>query len=124
MDNYTYHMSIPRLRLPLLDFRTLGLSFPICGMASKSPQLDSMFSRRERVFPVPQQWGLGWRSCQMLQVRVAGKVVPQAGSRTWSLQCVLWLSASFKQVAGCLLSCLPFPQLNDPSAQLLLSRVS
>lgn len=32
-DNYTHHMSVPRSYQPLLDFRTLGLSFPICGMA-------------------------------------------------------------------------------------------
>lgn len=43
----------------------------------------------------------------MPQVRVVGKVVPEICSRTRILQRALWLSASFKQVAGCLPSCLP-----------------
>lgn len=38
----------------------------------------------------------------------------QAG-RAWDLQCVLWLAASFEQVAGCLLSCLPFPAIHQLS---------
>lgn len=70
-DNYTHHRSVPRLHLPLLDFRTLGLSFPICGMASKSPQLGSTFSSRERgaqedVFcptAVGRYWGGGAGRC-------------------------------------------------------------
>lgn len=51
----------------------------------------------------------------MLQFRAVGKAVPEAGSRTWILQCVLWLSASFEQVAGCLLSCLSFPEIHQLS---------
>lgn len=51
----------------------------------------------------------------MPQVRVVGKVVPEICSRTWILQRALWLSASFKQVAGCLRSCLPFPAIHQLS---------
>lgn len=73
----------------------------------------------KKMFSIAQLWGPGQRSRKTFQFTVArheGKVCSrgQAG-RAWNLHCVLWLSASFKQVSGCLLSRLPSPAIHQLS---------